>query len=216
MAIKIPNHGSFDAFAIIVDINGFTRMVSQGDDSGLMAQFIRDVLTGPIQEIEKNEGVIMGYMGDSILGIIPPGEHVALACFGIAKDLDRQCEYIFNHQEEYPDDWAFAPGGPSLKISIEFGDLNVSSMSSQFLGTQKLIIGHAINYASRISAGGTGNRCNIGPIASSMKPFSEYSLKGPINLQGKHSEEQYKYFGFEMNDIWREGPIEHEADTHWG
>jgi hypothetical protein len=42
MKIEIPKRGGFDAFAMIVDINGFTTMVSRGGD----AQFTRDVLSG--------------------------------------------------------------------------------------------------------------------------------------------------------------------------
>ncbi|MGJ8643696.1 MAG: hypothetical protein ACSHX9_09835 [Luteolibacter sp.] len=215
MAIEIPEGGSFEAFAIIVDINGFTRMVSKGDDTGLMAQFIRDVLAGAVEEIENNEGAIVAYMGDAILGIIPPGENVASACYGIAKDLDGQCGYISKLQRESPDNWPYAPGGPSLKISVEYGELNVSSLTSTFLGTQSLIIGNPINYAARISTGGTGNRCNVGPIAASMAPFTKYDLKGPNVVDGKNLEGQYEYYQFPMDEVWIEGPIEEGGDTYW-
>ena len=123
MPITIPENGSIEAFAIIVDINGFTSMVGK-DESGAIAQFVRDVLAGSIDAIEKEEGEIVSYMGDAILGVLPTVESVVRACIGIARDLDKTCEYICDDN----DLWPFALGGPSLKISVEYGQLDVSSI----------------------------------------------------------------------------------------
>jgi class 3 adenylate cyclase len=69
MPIVIPENGCINAFAIIVDINGFTSMVAK-DDSGMTAQFVRDVLAGTIDAIEKEGGEIVSYMGDAVLGVL--------------------------------------------------------------------------------------------------------------------------------------------------
>lgn len=103
MPITIPELGIIKAFAMIVDINHFTRMVAE-DYTGMIAQFVRDVLSGPIAAIERYDGEVVGYMGDAILGILPTGDGTASACFDIAKDLDCQCEYISNHQKDSPPD----------------------------------------------------------------------------------------------------------------
>ena len=42
MAIVIPEHSGIEAFAMIVDINAYTKMVSNSEGN-LMAQFTRDV-----------------------------------------------------------------------------------------------------------------------------------------------------------------------------
>lgn len=215
MAITIPELGTINAFAMIVDINQFTRMVA-ADDTGMVAQFVRDVLSGPISAIERHDGEVVGYMGDAILGVLPPGESAALTCFNIAKDLDRQCEYISNHQDDFPQDWAFAPGGPSIKISIEYGSLEVTTISSRFLGTHRLLIGDAINYASRISSGGVGNRCHIGPVAAAMPPFNAYTLDGPLSVRGKAREGAYTYYQLDLGDIWIEGRRKKGKETFWG
>ncbi|MEK7674812.1 MAG: adenylate/guanylate cyclase domain-containing protein [Verrucomicrobiota bacterium] len=213
--MTIPELGTIKAFAMIVDINHFTRMVAE-DDTGLIAQFVRDVLSGPIAAIESCDGEVVGYMGDAILGVLPTGDGAAFACFDIAKDLDRQCEYIFNHQEDFPQDWAFAPGGPSIKIAIEYGSLDVSTISSRFLGTHRLLIGDAINYASRITSGGVGNRCHIGPIAAAMAPFSGYTLHGPRSVRGKAREGVYTYYELDLSDIWVEGRRKKGKETFLG
>jgi hypothetical protein len=75
-------------------------------------------------------------MGDAILGVIAHDENIVHACFGIAKDIDRVCEYISGEQSEHSDCWQYAPGSPSVKISIEYGALDVSTITSRFLGEQ--------------------------------------------------------------------------------
>ena len=215
MTIIIPKLGTVNAFAMIVDINHFTRMVAT-DKTGLIVDFVRDVLSGPIAAIERYDGEVVSYMGDAILGILPTGDGAALSCFNIAKDLDGQCEYISNRQKNFPQDWAFALGGPSIKIAVEYGELDVTTISSHFLGTNRLLIGDAINYASRITSGGIGNRCHIGPIAAAMTPFTEYTLRGPYSVRGKAREGKYTYYEFDLGDIWIEGRRKKGKETYWG
>lgn len=204
MPIVIPNAGTIRAFAMIVDINHFTRMVAS-NDGNLIAEFVRDTLMNPIAAVERYDGQVVGIMGDAILGILPTGESVLAACADIAKQLDRQCEYITEHQREFPQDWAFAQGGPSLKIAIEYGALHTTTITSRALGTQPLVIGDAINCASRIMSGGVGNRCHVGPTAAAMEPFTGYSLGGPHKVRGKAREGAYTYYTFYFGCLWREG-----------
>lgn len=215
MPIKIPQYGTIRAFVMLVDINRFAEMVSKAGGD-LIAQFTRDVLGGAITNIEKEEGEVVGFMGDAILAVFEDGDHTAKACFGIAHDLDRQCEYISIHQKEFSRDWEFAPGGPSIKISIEYGALDVSTIISRALGEQRLLVGHAINYASRINSAGEGNRCNVGPVAAKMEGLSCYDLAGPFTVQGKHSEPDYQFYDFDLGDIWIAGVREPGARTYWG
>lgn len=212
----IPKLGHISAFAIIVDLNQFTGMVSKAEEVGdAIAQFTRDALSGAIFESEAEGGEVVGFMGDAVLGIIPDGDGAVRACFGIAKDIDRQCEYISNNQSECKDLWSFAPGGPSIKIAIEYGNLDVSTIDSRFLGEHRLLIGSPINYAARISAAGEGNRCVIGPVAA-QREFKSYALEGPYPIEGKPGEPDYEYYFFSMGDIWIEGQREAGKDTYWG
>jgi class 3 adenylate cyclase len=211
---NIPTIGHLDAYAIMVDLNQFTGMVSKAeevDDS--IAQFTRDALSGPIMEIEAEGGEVVAYMGDAILAVIPD-DGVVKACFGIAKDIDRQCEYISDIQRGSKDAWAFAPGGPSVKIGVEYGRLDISTISSRFLGEHRLLIGSPINYAARISAAGRGNRCVVGPKAASLG-FSSYDLQGPHHIKGKRGEPRYEYYSFDMGDVWIEGPRRKGRRTSW-
>lgn len=133
-------------------------------------------------------------------------------CVGIAKDLDDQCEYISLTQDENPHFYPFAPGGPSLKIGVEFGWLGVSEIWSKHLGTQQLFIGPAVNYASRITQAGVGNRCLLGPDAV-KNGLGDYQLDGPFTVAGKPGEPDYVYYELPLGDIWREGDTE---ETYWG
>jgi hypothetical protein len=119
--MELPKIGTIEAYAMIVDINSFTPMVSKSSQSDLIAQFVRDALSGGVDMVQKHGGSVVSFMGDAFLAILDNPDSVYMSCTGIAKDLDRQCEYVSNHQEDYPDDWHYAKGGPSLKISIEYG-----------------------------------------------------------------------------------------------
>src|SRR5580692_3517491 len=97
--MPLPKMGRIEAFAMIVDLNGFSGMVVAAEQVGdLIAQFTRDSLSGAINEIEMEGGEVVGFMGDAILGILPDGDSAVKACFGIAKDTDRMCEYISSEQ----------------------------------------------------------------------------------------------------------------------
>lgn len=214
MEPEIREGKSLDAFAMIVDINRFASMV--GASQGFMiAQFVRDVLTGAIKVVEEAGGEVVGFMGDAILGLVFTPESTASACFAIAKDLDAQCEWISQHQEVSTESWGFAPGGPSLKIGVEYGALDVSTISSRFLGEQKLVIGDAINHAARIITVGEGNRCLVGPQAAA-RGLKEYALSGPFQVEGKPGERTYEYFEFDLGDIWIQGQRREGGPTYWG
>jgi class 3 adenylate cyclase len=203
--IKIPKSGSFSAFAILVDINGFTRMVKKAEMTNSMATFTHDVLAGAIMAVEGVGGEVVGFMGDALLGLIENEKSTAEACIAIADDVDRQCEYMTNAQSKTVETWPFAPGGPSLKIAVEYGEMDICTIQSRFLGEQRLIIGSAINSTSRIIRACEGNQCVIG--ASAAKHFlKSFSLDGPHRIAGKKGEEPYRYYFFQLEDFWVEGP----------
>lgn len=104
--LPLSKIGHVEAFAMIVDLNGFTPMVEKAECANdSIAQFTRDALAGAIFEIEAEGGEVVGFMGDAILGILPDGDSAVKACFGIAKDTDTRmrrfrdeskgCELIF-------------------------------------------------------------------------------------------------------------------------
>jgi hypothetical protein len=61
--------------------------------------------------------------------------------------------------------------------------MDVTTISSQYLGDHKLFVGNAVVYATRISRAGKGNRCVVGPLAA--RTFKEYGLEGPYFIAGK-------------------------------
>ena len=212
--IKLPSHGLLHAFAIVVDINAFTRMVELSGGNSI-AQFVRDVLDGGVRAVEEADGQVLGFMGDAFFGVLPDVERTFHACVSIAKDLDRQCEWISNNQRDESDAWFFAPGGPGLKVGIEYGWMDVSNVHSDALGSQPLLIGPPINYASRITAGGLGNRILYGPAAGEQG-LLRFTSDGPFNIQGKAGEPEYTYYQLDMSDIWREGERLPGSETYWG
>ncbi len=216
--MPIPLLGEIDAFAMIVDMNGFTAMVREARRQDSIAQFVRDCLSLAIGFVEEEGGEVVSFMGDAFLGVLPDAKSAILASFAIAHGLDEQCEWITNIQQESQDAWACAPGGPSIKIAIEFGRLDVSTIYSRLLGEQRLLIGDAINYAARISkAPLQGNRCLVGPNAAKTE-FSEYGLTGPhrLSADSKPGEPNYEYYIFKMSDVWIEGARKAGDTTYWG
>jgi class 3 adenylate cyclase len=203
--MEIPATGSFHAFAMIVDINGFTKMVSDGAGD-MVAEFVRDSLGGAVQAVEEAGGEVMAFMGDALLGILPDAESTVGACGRIAKDLDRLCEWVSNHQEHWPQLWSFAPGGPSLKLAFECGLIEQATISSRRLGTQNLLVGEPINYASRISGAGEGNRCVCGPKAvNSVRAAFDYRIEGPRLHQSAKPDGPYEYYDIDLGDLWLSG-----------
>ncbi len=213
--MHLPEIGTIEAYALIVDINQFTPMVSRSSKSDFIAQFVRDVLSGSIKMIEEEGGIVVSFMGDALLAILETSEDVYKSCAGIAKDLDRQCEYISETQKDYPDNWSYAQRGISLKIAIEFGWIDISTIYCDYLGKQTLLIGPPVNYANRISTACVGNRCLVGPEAfkHGMNQWINY---GPYTVKGKNCEGKYQYWLMDLGDIWREGKIEPGEDTYWG
>jgi class 3 adenylate cyclase len=211
--ILIPEHDgrSIEAFAMLVDINGFYGMVNRNNDN-LIANFTRDVLHGAIKSVESAAGEVVGFMGDAIYALLPDVDSTFTCCVSIAKDIDDQCEYISGAQSDSPDAFPYAPGGPSVKVSIEYGALSISTISSRALGLQRLFIGPSVNYAARIARAGTGNRCLFGPIAY-KKGLKGYQHDGPHQIEGKTGEGIHTYYELELGDVWRTGDSD---ETYWG
>ena len=213
--MDLPKNRGVSAFAVIVDINRYTKMVSDADGD-LIAQFVRDFLDGGISAIEKQNGEIVGFMGDAFLALVPDANAFALSVFAIAKDVDRHCEYLSDNQREDPSLWSFAEGGASLKITAEYGWLDSSTIGSRFLGEQHIFAGNAINHAERIGAAGEGNRCMLGPAAAKLVEAEGYALDGPYFIDGKPHETRFEYHEFDLGDIWVPGPRIPGSETYWG
>lgn len=154
-------------------------------------------------------------MGDAFLAVIDDVDALFKASVGIANGLNKHCEYISHVQSENPSAWEACPGGASLKIAIEYGWLDISTIHSSFLGEQRLI-GPAINYAARISAGGVGNRCLLGPTAAKMVSDVFQGVHGPYEVRGKTGESDYTYYELDLSDLWLEGKREPGEESYWG
>jgi class 3 adenylate cyclase len=206
MTLKIDPAHKLEAYAMIVDINNFSHMV-RSCEVCTVAQDTRDTLYGAIAAIEAAGGEVIAFMGDAVLGLIEDEDQLFHACVQIAKDLDRVCEWISTSISQ-DDTSNYMLGGPSLKIAIEYGSFDVSTIESRFLGRHVLVIGEAINYASRISKIGEGNRCLLGPIAGKLMEKLYSGVKGPYKerIIGKENEGDYEYYCLKLDDIWREGP----------
>jgi class 3 adenylate cyclase len=213
--MNIPGIGTIEVFAMDLDINGFTNMVSKTTRSDFIAQFVRDILSGGVETVERHGGSVVSFMGDAFLALLDDAESAYKAVVGIAKDLDRQCEYISDFQRTHSNDWAFAPGGPSLKIGIEYGWVDISTIQSISLGTHLLAIGPAINYAWRITGAGMGNRCHVGPKAMEQG-FSQWRNFGPYSTKGKAGEDAYQYWQMALGDIWKEGAVDLLEESYLG
>ncbi len=192
----------FKGFAIIVDINGFSSMVKRSDGDGI-ADNVRDVLYGSVHAVESHNGVVVGFMGDAILGFLENVESTYACCASIARDVDRMREYLLPHRDIFP----FPDEGPGLKIGVEYGTIDVAKIQSRYLGQQELFIGMPINYASRITGAGKGNRCNIGPRAYEMG-LKDYRVEGPYTVDGKPGEGTYTYYQLDLGDIWQVDSLE--------
>lgn len=213
--MEVPKDKIIQAFAMIVDINGYTPMIANATYCNGIAQFVRDVLAGGIYAVEKNGGAVVSFMGDAFLAILDNPDSVLMTCVGIAKDLDRLREYLSSDKEDCPDEWEFHKGGPGLKIAVEYGWIDISTISSSLLGEQRLLAGHCINYANRISSAGIGNRCHIGPAAM-KKGMDSWHSEGPFTAKGKTGEDDYEYWQLDLSDVWIEGAIEPGEEIFWG
>ena len=119
MPLSVTDGDSLLAFAMLVDINGFTQMVAKAGGESI-AQFTRDVLAGGIAAVEHNGGEVVGFMGDAFYALLFDPDNVFGCCAEIAKDLDAQGEYISGS----PGLFSFSPGGPGLKVGIEHGSFD--------------------------------------------------------------------------------------------
>lgn len=203
----LPQQGSIQAFAMLVDINGFTNIVDRSLGENI-AKHISHVLKEGVSAVESNQGHVVGFMGDAFIAILHSKTNVIASCRQIAHAVANQCKVINDPQSSFQ--WPF-PEGPSLKISVEYGWMDISQISSQTVGEQMLIIGPPINYAHRVASTGKGNRCHIGPNAAQLIGIDCEELLGPYRVEGKKGEGIYTYYRLPLSPIWNEDPIEGES-----
>ena len=72
--MEIPQLPYFPAFSMIVDVNSCTALVAQNELGVGVAQFVRDILAGPIAVVEREGGSVIGINGDAIFAILPDAE----------------------------------------------------------------------------------------------------------------------------------------------
>jgi len=199
--MHLPESGGLHGIAMIVDINEYELLVERGSSDDI-SQFARDVLIGGVAAVEKNDGEVVAFMGDAFLAVMPTPSSCGLACFQIAKDLKSQCEYFAEVRRGSSEIMPFLTDGIGMKIAVESGDIDVSTIRSRFMGEQRLLAGNCINYASRISQAGSGNRCHLGPRVAPEWPY------GPISerhqMTAKHAGKTYSYYVFDLSEIWED------------
>ena len=185
--------------AFVVDINGSEKLIDAGEDR-LTGQFFRDLLAGGIRSVEECNGSVISFTGDGFIAVLPTETDAAHACWGVARDLRKTREYLRDCRVDFPQAWPQLDVGVGLKVAIERGELEVSSISSAFLGVQPFLIGPPTVYASRISAFGEGDRCVIGPNAAANWPYA--GLTGPFEDEVKHKGTKYQYYFYDLDDLW--------------
>lgn len=164
----IHKQHSLNCIALVVDLNGSEKLIGTGAD-GLTAQFFRGLRTGGIEAIEKCNGSVISFTGDGFQAVLPSENDAAHACWHIAKDLRRAREYP---SETYND-------GTPARPPDGMGVLEVSTITSTFLGQQPFLVGEPTVYASRMFAFGEGDRCVVGPKAGpNWENGVEWTLRG--------------------------------------
>jgi hypothetical protein len=102
-----------------------------------------------------------------------------------------------------------------LKIGVELGTLDASTIATRAMGTLPFCIGPATNYAARILGAGRGNRCHVGPKAFEAG-LGEYMPNAKMRrVRGKAGEPFYGYYHLDMSDIWIEGDPD-DGIYYWG
>ncbi|TDE16353.1 hypothetical protein E0F88_08885 [Dyadobacter psychrotolerans] len=202
----INNEEPFKAFALLADINSYTKIVAVSEaQNNRVAKYISDILIGGVMAVEKNNGLVVGFAGDQFLALFKTVEEVYMSVHALAKDLDEICEYIAG-----TDSFIHVDNGIKIKVAIEFGQIDLTSISTKFLGTQKLFAGSTINYASRILNAGEGNRCNVGPSAY-KKGLSQYIDSDRRIFEAK-DKIPYEYYNLDFDGVWRNDHME----SYWG
>ncbi|MGC4037957.1 MAG: adenylate/guanylate cyclase domain-containing protein [Chitinophagaceae bacterium] len=191
----LPRGGTFSAFAMIVDINGFGKLAFS-DFQGI-AQFTSDVLIGGIYCVERNGGQVVGFMGDAFYAILHDPEKVFACCSEIAKDMASQYDDFASSQMTFP----FSPKNIGLKIGVEYGVLDTAQIYSKFLDEQLIYTGRPVTYAARILTAGKGNRCLIGPEAY-KQGVKKWIKERPRFIKGKEGETGYKYYVLNLDASW--------------
>lgn len=185
---------SFECVALVVDINASERLLAV-DDRGSAAQFFRDLLYGSIRAVEDANGSVISFIGDGLTAVLPSEEAAGIACMAIAHDLRKTRDYLLgNGPKAFPQ----LKVGVGLKIGVERGDMQVSSISSEFTGEVPYFFGEPAVYAARISRFGRGDRCLIGPTAAAKWPFGQ--LDGPFVRKRRMF--AYEYYSFDLSDLW--------------
>lgn len=191
----LPESGTFSAYAMIVDINGFGKLAFS-DFQGI-AQFTSDLLIGGIYRVEKNGGQVVGFMGDAFYAILHDPEKVYTCCTDIAKDMASQYEEFASSNDSFP----FSPKNIGLKIGVEYGVLDTGRIYSRFLDEHIIFTGRPVTYAARILVAGKGNRCLIGPEAY-QQGLKKWIKGRPRFIKGKEGETGYKYYSLDLDDVW--------------
>jgi len=185
---------SFECVVLVVDINASERLLAV-DDWGGTAQFFRDLLSGSIRSVEDSHGSVISFIGDGLTAVLPSEQEAGLACMAIAHDLRKTRDYLRHHGSDvFPQ----LEVGVGLKMGVERGQMQVSSISSEFTGKLPYFFGEPAVYATRISRFGRGDRCLVGPRAAANWPYGP--LDGPFVR--KRRTFTYEYYSFDLSEFW--------------
>ena len=189
MSLRVSERGYFTAFSMLVDINGFTALVANNKLDIGIGTFVRDVFSGAITAVEQNNGAVIGINGDALFAVLLTPEDVFESCRRIARDISAMADYLTGTEFEEG-----IPTLPTMKIGIEYGWLDASSITTDAMDTIPFCIGPATNYASRILQPGKGNRCHVGPkaMAAGMSAYIDENMKH--STSGKPGEGMLSYW----------------------
>src|ERR1039458_9804836 len=126
----VEKTGSFECLVLVVDINASERLLA-ADDWGGTAQFFRDLLYGSIRAVEDANGSVINFIGDGLTAVLPSEKDAGLACMAIAHDLRKTRDYLVSSG---PEAFPQLKVGVGLKMGVERGRMQVSSIESRFVG----------------------------------------------------------------------------------
>ena len=185
--------------ALIVDIQGFTKMCKH-DDAILLADFIRDVFIASVGIVEKQKGIVANTMGDAILCLFKDPCDALVASWGIIHDFWQVHESLVGCGKRKSKALPFIENGLYCRCAIETGEIDSAKLKTKRTRF-RLWVGNPINYAQRIMhfQEKKRNTLIIGPNAKRIIA-TKYAVGRRISQKAKN----VMYFGYPVDttDCW--------------
>jgi adenylate cyclase len=135
------------------DIENFTVICEQLTPNSVV-QLLNHYFSAMSEPIQKSQGIIDKYIGDSIMAFwgppfIPENEHAILACYAALDQLAK----LENFRKTIPEIIGLRKGLPTfnVRVGISTGDVTVGTIGSE-LTKSYTVVGDTVNLASRLES----------------------------------------------------------------